>query len=43
MSNKEKIEMLVLRISKKYMAATLEKRIMIGHVLAGDIKLNYEK
>ena len=43
MSNKEKIQTLVLRIGIKYMSASLEKRILIGHVLAGDIGLDYDK
>ncbi|CAI3605263.1 conserved hypothetical protein [Clostridium neonatale] len=43
MKDKEELEVLVLRIGDKYLKAPIKLKIIVGQVLSGDIKLNYEK
>lgn len=43
MNKKENIEIMILRIGYKYMTAALKKKILVGHIIAGDIKNNFEK
>ena len=39
MKENEKLEFLILRVGDKYLKAPIQMKIIVGKVLAGDIKL----